>query len=150
MTSCIKDIGQVMFDTSCVCCLCSYRFVTLYVKMLMCLTWVQDAVKVQLDDCCLGLSKLIQDQVFLTSMVHALEEQKTFTIKDKLVSVVLRFQILSVWLTLAHNMIQPMSEVCDKMQVCFYSIMCLCFLLLIVLFCSSVVFQWCEGKLFFG
>ncbi|KAM7377995.1 hypothetical protein PAMA_013077 [Pampus argenteus] len=43
----------------------------------------QDAVKVQLDECCQGLSRLIQDQLFLTSMVHALEEQKTFTIKDK-------------------------------------------------------------------
>ncbi|XP_023278776.1 plexin-C1-like [Seriola lalandi dorsalis] len=43
----------------------------------------QDAVKVQLDECCQGLSRLIQDQLFLTSMVHALEEQKNFTIKDK-------------------------------------------------------------------
>ncbi|XP_042259789.1 plexin-C1 isoform X1 [Thunnus maccoyii] len=43
----------------------------------------QDTVKVQLDECCQALSRLIQDQVFLTSMVHALEEQKTFTIKDK-------------------------------------------------------------------
>ncbi|XP_071358916.1 plexin-C1 isoform X2 [Trachinotus anak] len=43
----------------------------------------QDAVRVQLDECCQGLSRLIQDQLFLTSMVHALEEQKSFTIKDK-------------------------------------------------------------------
>ncbi|KAI3366463.1 hypothetical protein L3Q82_000604 [Scortum barcoo] len=43
----------------------------------------QDVVKVHLDECCQGLSRLIQDQLFLTSMVHALEEQKTFTIKDK-------------------------------------------------------------------
>ncbi|KAI4791238.1 hypothetical protein KUCAC02_034126, partial [Chaenocephalus aceratus] len=43
----------------------------------------QDVVKVQLDDCCQGLSRLLQDQLFLTSMVHALEEQKSFTIKDK-------------------------------------------------------------------
>ncbi|XP_005951496.2 plexin-C1 [Haplochromis burtoni] len=43
----------------------------------------QDAVKIQLDECCQGLSRLIQDQLFLTSMVHALEEEKSFTIKDK-------------------------------------------------------------------
>ncbi|XP_029969062.1 plexin-C1 isoform X2 [Salarias fasciatus] len=43
----------------------------------------QDVEKVQLDECCQGLSRLIQDQVFLTSMVHALEEQKSFSIKDK-------------------------------------------------------------------
>ncbi|XP_030295681.1 plexin-C1 isoform X1 [Sparus aurata] len=43
----------------------------------------QDAVQVQLDECCQGLSRLIQDQLFLTSMVHAMEEQKSFTIKDK-------------------------------------------------------------------
>uniref|UniRef100_A0A669ENW5 Plexin-C1 n=1 Tax=Oreochromis niloticus TaxID=8128 RepID=A0A669ENW5_ORENI len=43
----------------------------------------QDVVKIQLDECCQGLSRLIQDQLFLTSMVHALEEEKSFTIKDK-------------------------------------------------------------------
>ncbi|CAN9508149.1 unnamed protein product [Ophioblennius macclurei] len=43
----------------------------------------QDGAKVQLDEGCQGLSRLIQDQVFLTSMVHALEEQKNFSIKDK-------------------------------------------------------------------
>ncbi|XP_029016185.1 plexin-C1 isoform X2 [Betta splendens] len=43
----------------------------------------QDAVTVQLEACCQDLSRLIQDQLFLTSMVHALEEQKSFTIKDK-------------------------------------------------------------------
>ncbi|XP_071400026.1 plexin-C1, partial [Centroberyx affinis] len=43
----------------------------------------QDVVKVQPDECCQALSKLIQDQLFLTSMVHALEEQKSFTVKDK-------------------------------------------------------------------
>ncbi|AWO97816.1 putative plexin-C1-like [Scophthalmus maximus] len=43
----------------------------------------QDTVKIQLDECCHGMSRLIQDQHFLTSMVHALEEQKSFTIKDK-------------------------------------------------------------------
>ncbi|KAM7366942.1 hypothetical protein PAMP_014874 [Pampus punctatissimus] len=83
LTSCIKDISQVMFDTSCWCCVCWYHFVTLDVMMLLYLTCDQDAVKVQLDECYQGLSRLIQDQLFLTSMVHALEEQKTFTIKDK-------------------------------------------------------------------
>ncbi|KAF0029429.1 hypothetical protein F2P81_018534 [Scophthalmus maximus] len=43
----------------------------------------EDTVKIQLDECCHGMSRLIQDQHFLTSMVHALEEQKSFTIKDK-------------------------------------------------------------------
>ncbi|MEQ2208761.1 hypothetical protein XENOCAPTIV_013708 [Xenoophorus captivus] len=37
----------------------------------------------QLDERCQTFSKLIQDQLFLTTMVHALEEQKSFTIKDK-------------------------------------------------------------------
>lgn len=46
----------------------------------------QDVRQNQLDECCQGLSKLLQDQLFLTSMVHALEEQKSFTIKDKSVS----------------------------------------------------------------
>lgn len=61
--------------------------------MLLYLTWDQDVVKVQLDECCQGLSRLIQDQLFLTSMVHAMEEQKTFTIKDKSVFVVLPFKV---------------------------------------------------------
>ncbi|XP_077401545.1 plexin-C1 isoform X3 [Vanacampus margaritifer] len=43
----------------------------------------QVAVKVRLDACCQALSELIQDQRFLTCMIHAVEEQKTFTIKDK-------------------------------------------------------------------
>lgn len=47
----------------------------------------QDVRQNQLDGCCQGLSKLLQDQLFLTSMVHALEEQKSFTIKDKSVSL---------------------------------------------------------------
>ncbi|XP_018558410.1 plexin-C1 isoform X1 [Lates calcarifer] len=54
--------------------------------MMLCIKDIgQDAEKVQLDECCQGLSKLIQDQLFLTSMVHALEEQKSFTIEDKCV-----------------------------------------------------------------
>uniref|UniRef100_H3CN71 Plexin C1 n=1 Tax=Tetraodon nigroviridis TaxID=99883 RepID=H3CN71_TETNG len=43
----------------------------------------QDGRQNQLDECCLALSQLLQDRLFLTSMVHALEEQKSFTIKDK-------------------------------------------------------------------
>ncbi|XP_056131829.1 plexin-C1 [Lampris incognitus] len=43
----------------------------------------QDVVKVQQDERCQALSKLIHNQRFLTSMVHALEEQKNFTISDK-------------------------------------------------------------------
>lgn len=43
----------------------------------------QDVVKVQLEQSCQALSTLIRDQLFLTSMVHALEEQKNFNIKDK-------------------------------------------------------------------
>ncbi|XP_055009253.1 plexin-C1 [Boleophthalmus pectinirostris] len=45
----------------------------------------QDGVIVQLDECCQSLSKLIRDQFFLTSMVHTMEEQKNFSIKDKCV-----------------------------------------------------------------
>lgn len=43
----------------------------------------QDVVQVQLDAGCQGMSRLIHDQLFLTSMVHALEEQKNFSIKEK-------------------------------------------------------------------
>ncbi|KAM9403205.1 plexin-C1-like isoform 2-T2 [Salvelinus alpinus] len=43
----------------------------------------QDAVKVQPDENCQALSRLIRDQVFLTSFVHALEEQKNFNVKEK-------------------------------------------------------------------
>ncbi|XP_070709669.1 plexin-C1 [Pempheris klunzingeri] len=68
----------------------------------------QDAVKVQLDDCCQGLSRLIQDQLFLTSMVHALEEQKSFTIKDKCV--------LASLLTIAlHNNLSYLTEVMEAL-----------------------------------
>ncbi|CAL8242382.1 unnamed protein product [Merluccius merluccius] len=53
MTSCIQDIGQ-------------------------------DAQKAMHDnDCCSALAQLLQEPLFLTSMVHALEEQKTFTIQNK-------------------------------------------------------------------
>ncbi|XP_049892180.1 plexin-C1 isoform X8 [Epinephelus moara] len=68
----------------------------------------QDAVKVQLDECCQGLSRLIQDQVFLTSMVHALEEQKSFTIKDKCT--------LASLLTVAlHNNLSYLTEVMEAL-----------------------------------
>ncbi|MED6259717.1 hypothetical protein ATANTOWER_029148 [Ataeniobius toweri] len=43
----------------------------------------QDTENLQLDERCQTFSKLIQDQLFLTTMVHTLEEQKSFTIKDK-------------------------------------------------------------------
>ncbi|XP_051248725.1 plexin-C1 isoform X7 [Dicentrarchus labrax] len=68
----------------------------------------QDVVKVQLDECCQGLSRLIQDQVFLTSMVHALEEQKSFTIKDKCA--------LASLLTVAlHNNLSYLTEVMEAL-----------------------------------
>ncbi|XP_044042985.1 plexin-C1 isoform X2 [Siniperca chuatsi] len=68
----------------------------------------QDAVKVQLDECCQGLSRLIQDQLFLTSMVHALEEQKSFTIKDKCT--------LASLLTVAlHNNLSYLTEVMEDL-----------------------------------
>lgn len=47
------------------------------------LFWNKDVEKVELDAHCQSFAKLIQDQHFLTTMVHALEEQKSFTIKDK-------------------------------------------------------------------
>ncbi|XP_071242732.1 plexin-C1-like isoform X3 [Salvelinus alpinus] len=37
----------------------------------------------QPDESCQALSRLIRDQVFLTSFVHALEEQKNFNVKEK-------------------------------------------------------------------
>ncbi|KAL0962811.1 hypothetical protein UPYG_G00345790 [Umbra pygmaea] len=43
----------------------------------------QDEVKVQLDESCQALSRLMRDKVFLTSFVHTLEEQKNFNIKEK-------------------------------------------------------------------
>ncbi|XP_037616408.1 plexin-C1 [Sebastes umbrosus] len=66
----------------------------------------QDAVKVQLDDCCQGLSRLLQDRLFITSMVHALEEQKTFTIKDKCTMA----SLLTVAL---HNNLSYLTEVME-------------------------------------
>ncbi|XP_023807906.1 plexin-C1 isoform X2 [Oryzias latipes] len=42
-----------------------------------------DGVKVELDNCCQLLFKLIEDKLFLTSMVQAMEEQKSFGIKDR-------------------------------------------------------------------
>ncbi|XP_041636511.1 plexin-C1 isoform X2 [Cheilinus undulatus] len=68
----------------------------------------QDGVKVQLDESCKGLSRLIQDQFFLTSMVHALEEQKSFTIKDKCA--------LASLLTVAlHNNLSYLTEVMEAL-----------------------------------
>ncbi|KAG7324189.1 hypothetical protein KOW79_012205 [Hemibagrus wyckioides] len=43
----------------------------------------QDAVKSEMDERCQAFSSLIQDQTFLTCFVHALEEQKSFSLKDK-------------------------------------------------------------------
>ncbi|XP_053718951.1 plexin-C1 [Synchiropus splendidus] len=43
----------------------------------------QNGSSQNLDESCQGLLQLIQDPLFLTSMVHALEEQKSFTIRDK-------------------------------------------------------------------
>ncbi|KAM9403206.1 plexin-C1-like isoform 3-T3 [Salvelinus alpinus] len=42
-----------------------------------------DIGQVQPDENCQALSRLIRDQVFLTSFVHALEEQKNFNVKEK-------------------------------------------------------------------
>ncbi|XP_049422249.1 plexin-C1 isoform X24 [Epinephelus fuscoguttatus] len=68
----------------------------------------QDAVKVQLDECCQGLSRLIQDQLFLTSMVHALEEQKSFTIKDKCA-------LASLVTVALHNNLSYLTEVMEAL-----------------------------------
>ncbi|XP_060742377.1 plexin-C1 [Tachysurus vachellii] len=43
----------------------------------------QDAVKSEMDEKCQAFSSLLRDQTFLTCFVHALEEQKSFSIKDK-------------------------------------------------------------------
>ncbi|XP_042366924.1 plexin-C1 isoform X2 [Plectropomus leopardus] len=69
----------------------------------------QDVVKVHLDECCQGLSRLIQDQLFLTSMVHALEEQKSFNINDKCT--------LASLLTVAlHNNLLYLTEVMEALM----------------------------------
>ncbi|XP_060885192.1 plexin-C1 [Labrus mixtus] len=68
----------------------------------------QDAVKVQLDESCNGLSRLIQDPLFLTSMVHALEEQKSFNLREKCV--------LASLLTVAlHNNLSYLTEVMEAL-----------------------------------
>ncbi|XP_056878572.1 plexin-C1 isoform X1 [Takifugu flavidus] len=68
----------------------------------------QDARQNQLDKCCQGLSKLLQDQLFLTSMVHALEEQRSFTIKDKCA--------LASLLTVAlHNKLSYLTDVMEAL-----------------------------------
>ncbi|KAK0132190.1 Plexin-C1 [Merluccius polli] len=75
MTSCIQDIGQLylMWAVSHVGC----------ISCGLCLLWA-DAQKAMHDnDCCSALAQLLQEPLFLTSMVHALEEQKTFTIQNK-------------------------------------------------------------------
>lgn len=77
MASCIKDIGQVRCDSrsrteqgseQTMTCRCDPN---------------QDVVPVQLDQASQAMSRLIHNKLFLTSMVHALEEQKSFGIKDK-------------------------------------------------------------------
>ncbi|XP_036432602.1 plexin-C1 isoform X2 [Colossoma macropomum] len=45
----------------------------------------QDAMKIEADEKCHALSAMIRDQMFLTCFIHALEEQKNFSIKDKCV-----------------------------------------------------------------
>lgn len=89
MTLCIKDIGQVRFSIHCCLwefCLFSFFFLVFTVSdVFLCLTCDQDVEKTQLDGCCQNLSKLIQDELFLTSMVHALEEQKRFNVEHKYV-----------------------------------------------------------------
>ncbi|XP_034019275.1 plexin-C1 [Thalassophryne amazonica] len=52
--------------------------------MKLCLKDIgQDLGNVQPHKCCQALSRLIKDRLFLTSMVHALEEQKSFGINEK-------------------------------------------------------------------
>lgn len=81
MVSCIKDIGQVRFDSprprACSTGQGGQRSVT------GCRDVNQDVVQVRLDEGCQGMSRLIHNRLFLTSMVHALEEQKSFSIKDR-------------------------------------------------------------------
>lgn len=124
---CIKDIGQVRFDTSCGRCydvqFCNCQWWAS--DALLYLICDQDAEKVQLDECCQGLSKLIQDQLFLTSMVHALEEQKSFTIEDK--SVFHYLPLKPVYVTVFYIQ-HDANDVCVGIRaavVQIYSIFCL-------------------------
>lgn len=77
----------------------------------------QDTVKVQLDECCRALSQLIHDQLFLRSMVHALEEQKSFNVKDKYVFFLFVFFFLKIYL-------KPSLGICSihYFSICYYSI----------------------------
>lgn len=77
MVSCIKDIGQVRFDPR------SRTEEGGQQSVTCCCDLNQDGVQVQLDEVCQAVSRLIHNQLFLTSMVHAIEEQKSFGIKDK-------------------------------------------------------------------
>lgn len=82
MASCIKDIGQVRLWLQLSQTLAPWEAVSgIHCGVVSDLN--QDVVQVQLDAGCQGMSKLIHDQLFLTSMVHALEEQKNFSIKEK-------------------------------------------------------------------
>lgn len=77
MVSCIKDTGEVGFASK------SRTEEGGQLSVTCCCDLNQDVVPVQLDGGCQGMSRLIHNRLFLTSMVHALEEQKTFGIKDK-------------------------------------------------------------------
>lgn len=77
MASCIKDIGQVRSESG------SGMEQGCQQTVTCCCHLNQDVVQAQLDEPSQGMSRLIHNQLFLTSMVHALEEQKSFGIKDK-------------------------------------------------------------------
>ncbi|XP_074553927.1 plexin-C1 [Halichoeres trimaculatus] len=77
--------------------------------MKMCIKDIgPDAVKAELDESCKALSRLIQDQLFLKSMVHALEEQKGFTIEHKCMMA----SLLTVAL---HNNLLYLTEVMEAL-----------------------------------
>ncbi|XP_056280772.1 plexin-C1 isoform X2 [Pseudoliparis swirei] len=68
----------------------------------------QDGVKTRLDPSCQSLTRLLQDQLFLTCMVHALEEQSSFSIRDKCA--------LASLLTVAlHNHLWYLTEVMEAL-----------------------------------
>ncbi|XP_041934139.1 plexin-C1 [Alosa sapidissima] len=70
----------------------------------------QLSVKEQQDQRCRALSRLIRDQLFLTSFVHTLEEQKNFLVKDKV--------MVASLLTLAlHDDLPYLTQVMEQLLV---------------------------------
>lgn len=49
----------------------------------LCVFYGQDSEQTAIDEKCQAFAELIRDKQFLSCFVHALEEQKNFSIRDK-------------------------------------------------------------------